>query len=187
MKLFVKNMVCDRCKMVVKTEFEKLGLDPIDVQLGTIIINKEVISTEVLSSLAVALEKHGFSLLTDKKEQLVAQLKAKIIEVVHYASSGLPVNLSLHLSESLGTNYSQLSAIFSELTETTIEQYYIQQKIERAKELLSYGDQSLSEIAYTLNYSSVAHLSAQFKKITGQTASAFRYEQNHIRRTLDEV
>ena len=187
MKLFIKNMVCDRCKMVVKAELEKLGLDSTDVQLGMVTIPQETIDETIFDDLSSALSKHGFELLNDKKQQLLAQLKAKIIEVVHYTEDQLPMNLSKFLSESLATNYNQLSTVFSELTGTTIEQFYIQQKIERAKELLSYGNLSLSEIAYLLNYSSVAHLSAQFKKTTGLTASAFKNAPNKSRRTLDEL
>jgi AraC-like DNA-binding protein len=187
MKIFVKNMVCGRCKMVVRAEFEKLGLNPIDVRLGTVTLIEESIPEAMHLTLSTALKAYGFEILSDKKEQLVAKIKGKIIEVIHDKVDGLPINLSMYLSECLSTGYHQLSAAFSELTETTIEQFYIQQKIEKAKELLSYGDQSLSEISYLLNYSSVAHLSAQFKKVTGQTASSYRNAQSQHRRALDEV
>ena len=187
MQVFIKNMVCDRCKMMVKVEFEKLGLNPINVKLGEVEIKEHELSAIQQHNLATGLSKLGFELLTDKKKQVVAQLKSLIVEVVHYKENGLAVNLSDYLSQQLATNYAQLSAIFSTIEHDTIEQFFIRQKIEKAKELLTYGEKSLSEIAYLLNYSSVAHLSAQFKKITNQTASDYKKSQDLKRSTLDEV
>lgn len=173
--------------MVVKTEFEKLGLKPTSIELGIVTLPDIAVSAEKFTGLATALNKHGFELLTDKKEQLVAKIKGNIVALVHDPELTHSANLSVFLSEELKVSYHQLSAAFSEVTGTTIEQFYILQKIEKAKELLSYGDLSLSEISYRLNYSSVAHLSAQFKRVTGETASAYRTSKIQDRKTLDKI
>lgn len=187
MELHIKNMVCNRCKMVVRTEFEKLGLHPISVQLGTV----EIVESEIIESkqkeLKEALERFGFELLVDKKKQVVERIKTTIIDLVHYRTSNLKVNLSAYLSAELGMSYANLSTTFSELEGITIEKYFIQQKIEKVKELLTYDEKSLSEIAFLLDYSSVAHLSAQFKKISGETPSAYKLARHQKRRTIDEV
>jgi AraC-like DNA-binding protein len=186
MWVYIKNMVCERCKMMVKAEFEKLGLSPIRVNLGEVEINKNELSEQEIDSLDTVLKKLGFELLTNKKKQQVAQVKNLIIELVHYNDQRLNINLSDYLSEKLDIHYASLSAIFSEMEQDTIEQFFIRQKIEKAKELLTYGERSLSEIAYLLNYSSIAHLSAQFKKITNQTAT--QYKKSNLKRvTLDRV
>ncbi|RZL49430.1 MAG: AraC family transcriptional regulator [Pedobacter sp.] len=187
MKLYIKNMVCDRCKMVVKTELEKLGFNPIYVTLGEVEIAEKQVNTKQITALQLMLNGFGFELLTDKKKQLVEQIKAIIIELAHYGTDALKVNLSAYLSEKLVVDYTHLSAIFSEVEQSTIEKYFIKQKIEKVKELLSYGEISLSEIANLLNYSSVAHLSAQFKKITGQTPSQYKSNQKVVRKTLDQI
>ena len=186
MKLYIKNMVCDRCKMVVKAELEKLGLNPVDVQLGEVEIGKEI-DQEELKNVSLSLAKFGFELLSDKRKQLNEQIKTAIIELVHYPVETLKVNLSTYLSEKLDQEYAALSTVFSELENQTIEKYFIQQKIERVKELLTYGEKSLSEIAYLLNYSSVAHLSAQFKKVSEQTPSQYKLTHQKARKTLDAI
>lgn len=187
MVLHVKNMVCTRCKMVVKAELEQLGFNPVAVNLGEVELSQESLTQAQTNTIAEALAKFGFELLADKKKQLVEQAKTAIIEQVHYATEPLKVNFSDYLSQKLGIEYGTLSAVFSETEHNTIEKYVIQQKIEKVKELLTYGESSLSEIAYLLNYSSVAHLSAQFKKISGQTPSAYKQSQQASRRTLDEI
>ncbi|TCC93817.1 AraC family transcriptional regulator [Pedobacter frigiditerrae] len=187
MRLYIKNMVCDRCKMVVKAELEKLGFNPISIQLGEVKIEQENISEEEKNGLKLALDRFGFELLTEKKQQLVEQVKTVIIELVHYSKEILKLNLSDYLSEKLGIEYANLSAAFSEHESQTIEKYFIAQKIEKVKELLAYGEKSLSEIAYDLNYSSVAHLSTQFKKVTGLTPSAYKSNKKLERKTLNEV
>jgi AraC-like DNA-binding protein len=187
MKLHIKNMVCDRCKMVVKAELEKLGFNPIDVELGEVSLSNNMLSDLELAAIDSALDKFGFSLLLSKKDQIVMQVKAELVELAHYSSEDLKINLSDYLSNKLKIPYASLSAIFSESTEITIEKYFILQKIERAKEMIAYGEKSLSEIAYQLNYSSVAHLSAQFKKVVGQTPSAYKQIQLVVRRSLDQV
>ncbi len=186
MELYIKNMVCNRCKMVVQNELEKLGLHPISVQLGVVILSEHDIPEDKTLALSDALQKFGFEVLLDRKLQQVEQIKTAIIELVHYESTPLNVNLSTYLSDKLNVNYATLSAIFSETVGLTIERYFIEQKIEKTKELLTYGEKTLSEIAYQLNYSSVAHLSAQFKKIAGVTPSAYKV-QHQQRRTIDEV
>lgn len=184
MKLYIKNMVCDRCKMVVKTELQKLGLDPVSVQLGEVEVAQDL-STVQVDEVKVLLGQFGFELLADRKRQLSEQIKTAIIELVHYPIAPLRVNLSDYLSEKLGQEYTSLSAVFSECEHNTIEKYFIQQKIEKVKELLTYGEKSLSEIANLLNYSSVAHLSAQFKKVNGQTPSAYKQNTDKNRQELD--
>lgn len=173
--------------MVVKAELEKLGFNPVSVKLGEVEISENHIETLKQQQLEATLEQFGFELLTDKKRKINEQIKATIIELAHYSKEVLKVNLSTYLSEKLGLEYAQLSAIFSEIEHNTIEKYFIQQKIEKVKELLEYGEKSLSEIAYQLNYSSVAHLSAQFKKITKNTPTAYKLLQTTNRKTLDEI
>lgn len=180
-------MVCDRCKTAVKTAFEKLGFNPVSVALGEVEIASPSITVAQIDELKSALQKLGFDLLEDRKKQIVAQIKATIIELVHYATEPLKINLSDYLSDKLNMEYTTLSTIFSENEPLTIEKFIINQKIEKVKELLTYGEKSLSEIAFLLNYSSVAHLSAQFKKITGQTTSAFKQSKLTGRKTLDKL
>ncbi|RZL39437.1 MAG: AraC family transcriptional regulator [Pedobacter sp.] len=180
-------MVCDRCKTAVKTEFEKLGFNPVSVTLGEVEIASPSITIAQRDELKSALHQLGFELLEDRKKQIVAQVKATIIELVHYATVPLTINLSAYLSEKLDMEYATLSAIFSESESLTIEKFIIKQKIEKVKELLTYGEKSLSEIAFLLNYSSVAHLSAQFKKVTGETPSTFKKNNVANRETLDKI
>ena len=187
MKVYIKNMVCDRCKMAVKTEFQKLGLSPTSVELGQVELQEPSISADTEKQLTVNLETLGFEVVNDEKAQLVLKIKSLIVSLVHYSAQPLSVNLSTYLSEKIDLNYAVLSNAFSEQTGSTIEKYFISQKIEKVKELLSYGEKSLSEIAFFLNYSSVAHLSAQFKKNTGQTPSAYKASHLKDRKTLDNI
>ena len=184
--LHIKNMVCNRCIMVVKSQLEQLGLQPLSVELGIAVLPGEV-TDEVYQSVKGALEPFGFELIDDKKSQVIEQIKDAIIEWVHYNDGGLKVNLSHYLVSRLNRDYSSLSKLFSEVTNTTIEKYLIAQKIERAKELLVYGELSLNEIAEQLNYSSAAYLSAQFKSVTGLTPSYFKTIKENKRKPLDEV
>lgn len=186
MELHIKNMVCNRCKMVVKAELEKLGFNPIRVELGEVVLPENISQEE-----KIKIEKHlslfGFALLEDKKTQIAEQIKTSIINLVHYLKDPLKINLSTYLGEELHLEYPHLSSIFSEVEDQTIEKYFIAQKIEKAKEMLTYGELTLSEIAFQLNYSSVAHLSAQFKKVTGTTPSAYKSVTSDKRKTLDEI
>ena len=166
-------MVCIRCKMVVKAELEKLGLHYIVVELGEAEIMEDI-SVEQHDQFKVALLKSGLELLDDKKSVLIQKIKNVIIELIHYSEEPLAINYSDHLSQKLNHNYTYLANLFSEVQGTTIEKFIIAHKIERVKELLVYNELNLTEIAYLMHYSSVAHLSAQFKKITGLTPSHFK-------------
>jgi AraC-like DNA-binding protein len=167
--------------MVVKSELEKLGLHYTTVELGEAVI-KEDISQEQIGHLDLALKKSGLELMDDKKSILVERIKAVIIELVHYTDDQIKVNLSDYLSEKLNHDYTYLANLFSEVKGTTIEKFYLAHKIEKVKELLVYDELNLTEIAWKLHYSSVAHLSNQFKKITGLTPSHFK-NLKHKRRT----
>lgn len=179
-------MVCIRCQMVVKSELKKLGLHYVTVELGEAEI-MESISTEQLDRLGVALKKSGLELMDDKKSILVEKIKAVIIELVHYTDEQIKINLSNYLSEKLHHDYTYLANLFSEVKGTTIEQFYLAHKIEKVKELLVYDELNLTEIAYKLNYSSVAHLSNQFKKMTGLTPSHFKNLKHKRRSNWDNV
>lgn len=186
MKLYLKNMVCNRCIMVVKNELEKLGFNPVNVTLGEVDLDRNLSDTEK-HNINTHLQTFGFELIDDKKSRLIGQIKSSIIELVHYQNSELKTNLSDYLTGILHHEYTYLSNLFSEVEGTTIEKYFIAQKIEKVKELLVYDELTLSEIAYQLNYSSVAHLSNQFKKVTGLTPSHFKNIKIEKRKPLDEV
>lgn len=185
-KLYIRNMVCDRCKMVVKAELEKLGLRPVSVELGEVVIGHEL-SPEDIQQIRDALTQLGFSLIDDKKSRLIEQVKTLIIELVHHRNNALTINLSDYLKQHVNYDYHYLSNLFSEVEGTTIEKYFIAQKIEKVKELLVYDELSLSEISDQLNYSSVAYLSSQFKKVTGFTPSHFKKIREKKRKPLDQV
>lgn len=172
--------------MVVKAELEKLGFNPISVELGTVSI-KENISANDKLRISDQLKSFGFELLEDKRKQIAEQIKTSIIGLVHYSKEPLKINLSTYLSGQINLEYPQLSTIFSEVENQTIEKFFIAQKIEKAKEMLTYAELTLSEIAYQLNYSSVAHLSTQFKKVSGLTPSVYKTVTSDKRKTLDEI
>lgn len=186
MKLYIKNMVCNRCKMVVKSEFDKLGYHTTAVELGEVEIKNELTEAEKLN-LNSALQKFGFNLIDDKKSRLIERVKTLVVELVHYNNNDLKTNLSDYISSLLNHDYNYISNLFSDVEGTTIEKYFIAQKIEKVKELLVYDELSLSEIAFKLNYSSVAYLSNQFKKVTGLSPSHFRNIKGNKRLPLDEV
>lgn len=184
--LFIKNMVCNRCIMVVQQELENLGLDVKSVTLGEVTLGKEP-APEERKRIESALVPLGFEVIDDKKSRIIERIKTIIIDLVHYHDNDTKVNLSELLSSELHHDYNYLSNLFSEVEGITIEKYVIAQKIEKVKELLVYDELSLSEIAYRLNYSSVAYLSNQFKKVTGLTPSHFRQIGKDKRKPLDEV
>lgn len=186
MKLYIKNMVCNRCIMVVNSELEKFGLHPVSVDLGEVEISDDI-NEEEKEALNDVLNQVGFELINDKKSRWIEQIKKAVMELVYREDEQLKTNLSTHISEKLNHDYSYLSNLFSEVQGITIEQYYIAQKIERVKELLVYDELSLSEIADELNYSSVSHLSKQFKKVTGLTPTHFRQVKEKKRRPIDEL
>jgi YesN/AraC family two-component response regulator len=180
-------MVSIRCKMMVKSELEKLGLHYINVDLGEAEIMEDV-SAEQLAELNTALRKSGLELMDDKKSILIEKIKNVIVEYVHYSDlEPLKVNFSDHLAKKLDHDYTYLSNLFSEVQGTTIEHFVIIHKIERVKELLVYDELNLTEIAYKLHYSGVAHLSTQFKKITGLTPSHFKQLKNKRRGNLENL
>ena len=179
-------MVCIRCKMVVKEELAKLGLHYTSVELGEAVVS-ETISAGQHDQIRTALLKYGLELMDDKKSVLIQKIKNVIIELVHYSEEPLTVNFSEFLSLKLNHDYTYLANLFSEVLGTTIEQFLIAHKIERVKELLVYDELNLTEIAYKMHYSSVAHLSAQFKKVTGLTPSHFKKLRNKRRSMLDDL
>ncbi|MEO6329082.1 MAG: AraC family transcriptional regulator, partial [Ginsengibacter sp.] len=154
MKLYIKNMVCSRCKMVVKDELIKFGVLPTVVELGEVEITEEL-NNQKKNQLNKILQSYGFELIDDRKSLLIEKIKNSIVELVHYSKDQLKSNFSEHISTKLHHDYSYLSNLFSEVEGTTIEKYFISQKIEKVKELLKYDELSLSEIADRLGYSSV--------------------------------
>jgi len=179
-------MVCIRCKMVVKDELTKLGLHYTSVELGEADI-METISPEQQAQLKDALVRSGLELMDDKKSVLIQRIKNVIVELIHYTDEPLTVNFSVFLSKKLDYDYTYLANLFSEVQGITIEKFIITHKIERVKELLVYNELNLTEIAYLMHYSSVAHLSAQFKKVTGLTPSHFKQLKEKRRSMLEDL
>jgi AraC-like DNA-binding protein len=179
-------MVSQRCKMVVKEELKKLGLHYIVVDLGEVDI-MENINSEQREQIKLALSKSGLELMDDKKAVLIEKIKNAIIEMVHYKDELLKVNFSDFLSEKLNYDYTYLANLFSEIQGTTIEKFIIAHKIEMVKELIIYDELNLTEIAWKMHYSSVAHLSNQFKKITGLTPSHFKQLKEKRRTAIEDV
>jgi AraC-like DNA-binding protein len=186
MTIYIKNMVCNRCKMVVKSTLEKLGLHPVQLELGEVVLEENDISP-IKEQLKQELQSFGFDLLDDKKTKTIEKIKNRIVDLVQNKNSNLQITLSDYLTKELHQDYSALSNLFSQVEGITIEKYYIFQKIEKVKELLVYDELTLSEIAFQLNYSSVAYLSNQFKKVTGLTPSHFKKMRTIKRRPLDEL
>jgi AraC-like DNA-binding protein len=186
MQFFIKNMVCNRCIMVVQQVFENLGHPPVRVSLGEVETTAPIIGEE-LHQLRNKLEGYGFELIDDSKSQLIEKIKNAIVKLVHYPEGELHVNHSQYIESLLNRDYAYLSTLFSDVEGTTIEKYIIYQKIERVKELLVYDELTLSEIAYQMGYSNVAYLSSQFKKVTGLTPSHFKKVKENKRKPLDEV
>ena len=187
MILHIKNMVCLRCKMVVESELKRLGLDPLSIQLGEVTFDDELPS-ETMDLLKTALAKYGFEVINDKRGQVIEQIKNLSIEYIFYLKNGeKQTNFSDFLEKRLLKDYTYLSNLFSEVEGTTIEKHLINLKIERVKELLTYDEMTLSEIAYDLGYSNVAYLSNQFKKITGLTPTYFKQLKDKKRQLLEKV
>ncbi len=187
-KLTIKNMVCPRCIKVVREELEKLGYTVVSIKLGQVEIaqSEDEIDYEKIKDI---LQKEGFELLEDSKSQLVDAIKTEIINVIQkYKHEDLEnIIFSKYISKQLGKDYFTLSTLFSKMEGITIEHFIILQKIEKAKELLRYEEMTLSEIAYELGYTSVQHLSNQFRKITGMTASQFKKNMDNLRKPIDSV
>jgi len=185
-KVYIKNMVCDRCIMAVHKTIEDMGLKPVEVKLGSATI-EGTINEDQRQELREKLQAIGFELLDDQRQRTIEQIRTAIIELVQYNNNNTPINLSAYLSKKLGQDYSSLSKLFSEYASKTIERYYMEMRIERVKELLTYGELTLSQIALKLNYSSTAYLSSQFKSVTGMTPSQFKKMQGDKRRKLDKI
>ena len=184
--IIIKNMVCPRCIEAVSQIFNNLGLEVIEIQLGKVSIKVEL-SANQKEVLKKQLAEKGFELLDDKHTQLINSIKSIIIQQIHYQKTPLPVNFSTLLSEKLNFDYTYLSRLFSTVEGQTIERFILAQKIEKVKELLTYDEMTIAEIAYQLHYSSPAHLSTQFKKITGMSPSAFKKLYHQERKSLDEL
>lgn len=185
-ELYIKNMVCDRCKMAVRQELEKAKVEIVDLTLGEVEVAKPF-SERQLQRFTQAIAALGFELIEDKTARIISRIKSVVIEYVHHSNKNKSLNFSIFLTEKLNKDYSMLSNVFSEVEGITIEQYLIRQKTERTKELLVYDELSIQQIADQLGYSSVQHLSTQFKKVTGLTPSHFRKIGNEKRNTLDRV
>ncbi|MEO7356771.1 MAG: AraC family transcriptional regulator [Ignavibacteria bacterium] len=173
MKIFIKYMVSIRCKMIVKSELKRLGLHYSKVDLGETEI-LELITKHQRDQLQIALKRSGLELMDDKKSVIIEKIKNVIVEMIHYTEEPLKINFSKYLSDKLNYDYTYLSNLFTEVQGTTIEKFIIFHKIERVKELIVYDELNLSEISFQMHYSSVAHLSNQFKRITGLTPSHFK-------------
>ena len=186
MKLYIKYMVSIRCKLLVKAELKNLGLHFIFVDLGEIEIMEDL-TPEQRGQLKTALAVSGLELMDDQKANLIEKIKKVIIEMVHYADELPKIKNSDYLSEKLNYDYTYLANLFSEVAGLTIEHYIIAHKIERVKELLMYDELNLTQISYKMNYSSVAHLSNQFKKVTGLTPSHFKSLKDKRRQSLEDI
>lgn len=186
MKLYIKYMVSNRCKLAIRNELKRLGLHFILVDLGVVEI-MENISSEKRQMLKANLFDAGFELMDDKKAILIEQIKTIIIEMVHHTEEAIKINFSSFLSEKLNHNYTYLANLFSEVQGTTIEHFIISHKVERIKELIIYDEHNITEIAWKMGYSSVAHLSTQFKKVTGLSPTHFKQLKDKRRSPIEEI
>lgn len=186
MKLYIKNMVCQRCVMAVDNIFKQLNIPASAVGLGEVTLPGPL-AEENYKVLDKALEAIGFKRIDDRRARIIEKIKNHIITLVHHNSEPLTVNVSGWLSAGLHLDYTYLSRLFSEIEGITIEKYLIAQKIERVKELLLYDEQTLSEIAWQMGYSSVAHLSSQFKKQTGLTPSFYKNMKAAKRQSIGDI
>jgi AraC-like DNA-binding protein len=185
-KIYIKNMVCPRCIAAVNDIFKEMKVDVISIQLGQVIINC-VLDDNQRTLLSKKLELNGFELLQDQKSKLINQIKTIIIDQIHHKNQRLNINFSTLLAEKLHHEYTSISKLFSTIEGITIERFILKQKIEKAKELLFYDELTLTEIAHKMNYSSVAHLSAQFRKETGMTPSEFKKLRKPSHHPLDSI
>ena len=186
MKLYIKYMVSNRCKMAVKEELKKLGLHFIVVDLGEVEI-MESITPDQREKLKLSLLDSGLELMDDKRAVLIEKIKNTIIEMIHHSDEVIKTNFSDYLSEKLNHDYTYLANLFSEVQGSTIEHFIINHKIERIKELIIYDELNITEIAWKMNYSSVAHLSNQFKKVTGLSPSHFKQLKDKRRSQIEDI
>ena len=186
MKIHIKYMVSNRCKTVVRTSLKELGVHFVLLELGEVEI-MERLTGQQRDLLKNTLENAGLELIDDKRSILIEKIKSAIIDMVHHAEEMVKVNVSTYLSEKLSHDYTYLANIFSQVQGISIEQFIILHKIEKIKELLMYGELNISEISYKMNYSSTAHLSTQFKKVTGMTPTYFKQLKDKRRNSIDEI
>lgn len=186
MKIFIQNMVSLRCKMMVKSELEKLGIAYKTIELGEVLLDKPLLESDLIL-LDRALHISGLEIMYDKKAMLIEKIITIIVEMVHYSDEFPNVNFSTFLSEKLQLDYHRMSEIFSKTKGVTIEHFIILHKIERIKELIIYDDLNLTEISYKMHYNSVGHLSKQFKQITGLTPSFFKALAKRDRKNLEDL
>ena len=179
-------MVSNRCKMAVKEELKKLGLHFIVVELGKVDVMEDL-SLEQRDELKIGLLNSGLELMDDKRAVLIERIKNAVIEMVHHSDEMIKVNFSDYLSEKLNHDYTYLANLFSEIQGITIEHFIINHKIERIKELIIYDELNITEIAWKMNYSSVAHLSNQFKKVTGISPSHFKLMKDKQRSQIEDI
>ncbi len=183
--LYIKNMVCPRCIDTVRDIFDRLKIKTSSIDLGEVKVSIDP-SKDQKAQLEKLLAARGFELLQDHKSKLIGQVKAIIINQIHHSKEALNINFSTLIADKLNQEYSSLSRLFSSVEGVTIERFILKQKVERVKELIFYNELTLSEIAYQMDYSSIAHLSAQFKKETGMTPTAFKKMRNPRRQSLDQ-
>ena len=184
--LYIKNMVCNRCIMTVEKDLEDLSIPFKNIRLGEVELN-EPIGGDKKRKLSKLLHAQGFELLEDKTAALIERIKTLIIEMVHYSDSPPKTKYSVYIAENVHHDYNYLSTLFSAVTGLTIEKFIILQKIERIKELLYYNEMNLNEITYKLGYSSVQHLSNQFKKETGMSPTHYKKLKKNLRKPLDNI
>lgn len=191
MKIYIKNMVCDRCTLAVKTLLENSDLQYVSITLGEVDFAEnygDALPSNALSLLSNDLEELGFSILSDKKSKLIESIKNSCLDYLKHFDISNKITLSQHISDAVKLEYNYLSHLFSVIEGVTIEQHFIKLRVEKVKELLVYDELALGEIAFQLGFSSVAHLSGQFKKITGLTPSYFRTVKNQkLRYSLDKL
>ena len=187
MTLYVKNMVCDRCIMIVSQQLQNLGLSVVEISLGKVAVQPDPDAAK-LHDISSALQVLGFELIDREKDQVIEQIKTEVINLVHYSELNEIKQSLMHLiADKLNKDYTYLSRSFSDAEGITIERYIIQQKIEKVKELLEYGELNLNEISYKMGYSSSAHLSAQFKAVTGFSPSKYKTSTDQKRTPLDKI
>lgn len=186
MRIYIKYMVSLRCKMLVKEELLKIGVKYVSLELGMVQILEDI-TTEQRNQLKENLLKSGLELLDDKKSILIEKIKTVITEMIHYTDELPKVNYSDYISEKVGNDYTYLANTFSEVKGITIQQFIILHKIERVKELLIYDELNLTQIAFKMHYSSVGHLSTQFKKVTGLTPSFYKQLKEKRKANLEDL
>ncbi len=184
--VFIKNMVCNRCKLVVTQLFKDYNLTPIEVNLGEVLLERELTKDQTIL-IKERLEQFGFALIDDNRMKIIVKIKSLIIQLLEADNFDLKLKLSEYLAAELNYEYQYLSNLFSEIEGSTIEKYFIQLRIEKVKEFIEYGELSLSEISYKLGYSSPAHLTNQFKQVTGITPTHYKSLNGNTRKPLDEV